>query len=472
MPSLLLGVLAALLIACSTIRVGGAKALIGITVVWTVFCRSIVQLTGQTGLESVDDLLVALSFVYTFLKGQHLAAVPGGSPGRRVPNVLVQVGISLFVLAGVLSSLVNGAGLSSLTLSGAFLALKGMLFLAACSRVSWSRDDLKALEKGINVVAVVVAVAISANLIFPGWWTSTFSSSGEANVRYGMSSLIGPFVHPFDLAFVSGILTIWYLSGLIRARGARTRKIAAILIFSVSLILTFRRKDLIGLGLGVSTLAAVSGWWGAVLLICMGCSLAALLGSNILSSQFAELVSTYGDVQSPAARTALYIGGSSLAHEYFPLGAGFGRFGSRTAAVHYSPEYIRLNLDGIWGLGDGPDNGFFLTDTSWPALLGETGIFGVIGFVIALTGILLSAINVATFSRAEEYAAFGTAAAGVMVFIATESVGAAVFTSPPVYVVLFGMGGVCLAINRDRCKSLSAVTDSAIHTKDEEVCRG
>ena len=63
-----------------------------------------------------------------------------------------------------------------------------------------------------------------------------------------------------------------------------------------------------------------------------------------------------------------------IARDYFPIGTGFGTFGSTYAANHYSPVYY------LYGIADNPVLGEasrqYLTDLFWPILFGETGILG------------------------------------------------------------------------------------------------
>ena len=65
-----------------------------------------------------------------------------------------------------------------------------------------------------------------------------------------------------------------------------------------------------------------------------------------------------------------------IALDYFPIGTGFGTFGSTYAKQYYSPVYM------IYGLADHPELGensrLYLTDQFWPILLGENGVLGTI----------------------------------------------------------------------------------------------
>ena len=76
-----------------------------------------------------------------------------------------------------------------------------------------------------------------------------------------------------------------------------------------------------------------------------------------------------------SARSLLLIGGIAIMKDYFPLGSGFGTFGTQIAATYYSPLYYRYGLNTFKALAE---NGSELTDCYWPAVGAELGIIGII----------------------------------------------------------------------------------------------
>ncbi len=69
------------------------------------------------------------------------------------------------------------------------------------------------------------------------------------------------------------------------------------------------------------------------------------------------------------------------ANRYFPLGSGFGTFGSDVAARNYSKLYYSYGFDKKWGMT--PDDGWFLSDNFWPTPIAQFGwIFGGIYILI------------------------------------------------------------------------------------------
>ena len=81
----------------------------------------------------------------------------------------------------------------------------------------------------------------------------------------------------------------------------------------------------------------------------------------------------------------MYITSLKVFEDYFPLGPGFGTFGTDSAAKFYSPLNYRYGLNSIYGLN--PDDDIkgtsFYSDTFYP-LLAQFGIVGVILFVAFL----------------------------------------------------------------------------------------
>lgn len=64
------------------------------------------------------------------------------------------------------------------------------------------------------------------------------------------------------------------------------------------------------------------------------------------------------------------------AGKYFPLGSGFGTYGSDVAVTNYSKLYNEYGFLNIYGMGFIHTN--FLNDNYWPMIIGQFGIIGTI----------------------------------------------------------------------------------------------
>lgn len=80
-------------------------------------------------------------------------------------------------------------------------------------------------------------------------------------------------------------------------------------------------------------------------------------------------------IDSDGARGLLYRTGVKIANYYFPLGSGFGTYGTDVSRKIYSPLYYTYGLSKKYGLS--PDSPSFITDAHWAAILGETGWIGI-----------------------------------------------------------------------------------------------
>ncbi len=76
------------------------------------------------------------------------------------------------------------------------------------------------------------------------------------------------------------------------------------------------------------------------------------------------------------ARKMLLSTSIKIAQDYFPIGTGFGTFGSDVTKQSYSKIYGIYNIDSIYGLSK--ENSKFLTDNYFPMILAQCGWIGLI----------------------------------------------------------------------------------------------
>ena len=150
-------------------------------------------------------------------------------------------------------------------------------------------------------------------------------------------------------------------------------------------------------------------------------------------------------------RMALYWGSVLVARDHFPLGAGLGRYGSWMSRIVYSDLYHQYGLDGIWGLG--PTDPQFITDTFWPQILGETGLVGLLAYIVFLAALGLRLWRLAR--RRDLPADIAAIVLGTtMLFGETlvETVASAIFNSPSqIYLVMLLVAGtLSLVVEFDR----------------------
>lgn len=116
--------------------------------------------------------------------------------------------------------------------------------------------------------------------------------------------------------------------------------------------------------------------------ILLAVSLGVLLGYNQVKNYFFS--------EKISARSLLLNAGFKIMKDNFPLGVGFGMYGTEAAKTYYSPIYYTYGLSSFWALKEG---GSELTDTFWPAVAAEFGFFGLIFYIIMIFIIFKLIIN-------------------------------------------------------------------------------
>lgn len=120
------------------------------------------------------------------------------------------------------------------------------------------------------------------------------------------------------------------------------------------------------------------------------------------------------DLGGHSARSVILQKSFEVMKDHFPIGTGFGTFGSAEAGKHYSPVYLKYSFNDYWELRDvnnvenslrlihenewylaqyqkNPDfinNPPFMSDHFWPIIFGQAGVLGTIIFLVIL-GLLM-----------------------------------------------------------------------------------
>ncbi|WP_345801557.1 hypothetical protein AAIB33_00205 [Microbacterium sp. AZCO] len=353
---------------------------------------------------------------------------------------------ALFLFTGALGAVLYGTP-ASIALQGATLLAKCFVFAIAVAQVHWSVKDLGSLARAGFILAIVLIVTGLVNLAIPRPWTALLGGSA-VQFTAGIPALIGPFRQPAAFGRMAVIMAASILVYQFFVRSSWYGYVVAFLLAGLSLV-TFRVKSLVGL-LVVSTGLVLRAGRPLLLLVIAGVIPAALalIGPGLFLYVFGDVDLYYGE-GAVSARSRLTAGGFEIAAGHFPLGVGFGRYGSATAADYYSPEYIRLGFQYIYGIGSGLGMGKFLNDTQWPALLGETGWLGTIAFAIG--AILAVRVLFVKVAPNEPSIIRWIRLSGIcwFVLIMLDSVAAPAFSSPPSYLFLFAAPGIIASIRSD-----------------------
>ena len=415
------------------------------------------------GADYVDELVVP---------GLVLIAGLRLRPWRRGMFELVRDGaFAIVVVLALLSSLANGVATSTWLVS-IVLLVKGIAFLHVVLWHEWTTDDVRRALTTVFAFAVpILALGFVEAVVGPPF-RGFFGLAIEADVRGqlpGISSVI-VYVNVFSwfMAFVALFFFAYYLVY------RRFWLLLAGLAFGVAAFLAGRRRAIIGLVVGLVAAAAAQLRLGVarrtLLRLWLPIGGIALALMIVFAPGLYELardtVTDYGaplpDLLDPALptdpwdvayyvpgnpRVLLYTTSALIAADHFPLGAGLGRYGSPLSRGDtFSPLYHEYGLDHIWGLT--PHYDFYITDTFWPHILGEAGVFVLIAYLVYMSALGL-AVWRATRTLTDAFShAFALGALTAFVLALVESAASSMYESSPRIYLLFGAFAVALALAR------------------------
>jgi len=319
--------------------------------------------------------------------GLALATSRRGDPIRRW-----SAWTALFCGIGLLSGMLHGVPLRTLLL-GAFLALKFPLLVLLGLAIPWEPADAERLVRwAVRLGPVLLASGIIL-LVAPDSVRALFTDPSAAEEdffrRGGVQSMQGIFTHPGNFGWAMSLVACYGFACLVQRRKGLGGM--AVVTGAVGILWSLRRKPLIALPIAmvssvvtlrtrrqrvavVGTLAAIGlvGW-------AVGREQLAIVG-RATAAEYLD-----PDTESNLPRVLLYGVGWQIASSGFPLGAGFGRFGSYTSVLDYSPLYDQYGLSTVYGFT--PDDPRYATDAYWPSVVAETGVLGaavLLAMILAL----------------------------------------------------------------------------------------
>ena len=409
-----------------------AFVVVGLTVVALTI---LFERLGGAAAANADEAVVLLSVVaFTtrrVVTEQRVVVPPGTVP------------LLLFLAAGLVSSALNAVPLT-VVLPAALIAMKAALYGFAVAQLHWTHRDLRLLVRAGAVAGGIVIAAGLINLVAPAFWTGL--TLGHAPSFVGpIPALNGAFQHPAAMSRFCALIAVAALAYCLVVRSAAPGLVVTVATTVLS-ILTFEVKSLIGLVAAFVVLAVrFARPAGAAAFLAVAPLVVFLLGPATVGL-IAGTIQTY--VLQDSARLRLTQGAVDIANASVPFGAGFGRWGSSTAASDYSPLYLESGFENVSGLSArSPD---YLNDTQWPGIVGETGWLGAALFALVL---LLALASLARRLGERETTLehwIRLAGVGWMLVLIVESIAAPVFTSTPSYPFLFLAVGIVASIRLDR----------------------
>lgn len=284
-----------------------------------------------------------------------------------------------FAALGLISSATNPVQSAFLIFSDMLVCMKVVIFYFYTRTVLNVRIDSTVLIGKLSRMVKPLVLLFGLLAIHDIAFTPFFK---KADYRYFMYALQLCFGHPTLLAAFSITCAVIIMAGLsiknkkndkcviwaaltlaiLTLRGKAIAATIAIVVMYVTLFVIKKYAKVIGI-LGGVVAALMAGW-----------------------DQFAFYFGAAAQARDDFIRAKLLRDSISLANQFFPIGTGYGSFGSNIAAEHYSPLYVAMGYSGLAG-GSREEN-FALSDSFWPIIIAQFGWIGLLLFVYFLIGLV------------------------------------------------------------------------------------
>lgn len=369
-------------------------------------------------------LVLTIRYFLNFFKGKTYVT-------KEVPICLALIGSIILVglIGNYTAKIQTGFGALFMDVINSF---KCFLMFLSMSSGTYSRKTIeKFLRACVKLIRVLVCFAVPLAML-----NIVMDIGMSYDVRFGIRSFSFIFYHAGTLNMICYIWIVT-LSAALMIEEERKR---TLILIGFTLIVWFSTLRSRGM-----TYAFIYTCLLIVVLVkkelkISGPALVGVAGFAIYIVKD-QMETYFADPTAPRA-VLLYYGGITL-KKYFPIGAGFGSYGSSSAAKYYSKLYFEYGFDHMYGMNY--DDRQFLTDNYWPQIMGQ---FGLIGSILMLATIIM--VLVIIFKRTEHciYLKLGCLIGYMCVILATIAVNS---LANFIAVGLFGLIGLlCSNIVEDK----------------------
>lgn len=287
---------------------------------------------------------------------------------------LMLVFMFIFEVFGIISGFIYKFQGISYMFIDAYTCAKFFIYYL-CARLLTQGKLTKDYFLSINIICKIVAVIFFAlslhEVLFDQWWPNP-------DYRYFAYSVELFFGHPENLAraCITFIFVLAYNYRYCK------HNIYYIIMLTIVMIFTFRTKAIIAVfALYILYIYFVKFRFKSLVPV----GIATVAGASYFG--YDSLNFYYVEIED-SARSILTRDSLLLANQHFPLGTGFGSYGSSMAAQFYSRLYINLGYYRYTAQGMSEENSDFLSDTFWPIVIAQTGWIGTVSFVMALLSMI------------------------------------------------------------------------------------
>lgn len=411
-----------------------------LSIIFILFQDQLMYVTQVQWLSYTDEIII---LVLLFMS---LLIISKEKKVKKISLTII-IGIAIFSAIGMISGYLNSHIGFTNAIAANFLSIKFLILIFAFTTIRLNESTTGFLIKCIVVIADIAIIVAIINMLFPELYLSIFPW-GYTESRLGIIAPSSIFEHPGTYGWFLMITASYYYVKY--STENNKQDLRKFLIYALFAIFSMKAKVMISLMVTVVMGNIISGKSKVnikkIILSLLVVAFIAIIFHDFLIYTYVHYFTAQNGM---TARGALNMNSILIALDYLPLGVGFGKFGSYYAGVNYSEYYYQFGMDNIYGLY--PNNPMYATDTFWPSVIGETGMLGVIVFVICLVKIFKELTK-----KVKLNPNFIVPTWGLLVFLQSlvESIGAPTFNSAPFNVV------IALIVSMSIQYNYSTVTDN------------
>lgn len=349
------------------------KVFLGVIVLFLLIFQAPLQ--DKIGfIQFVDELVSIFCLIYYinyFIKKKH------GIIEKK--EFKITISIVIITIIGILGALLYKYQTNILLIMKDFLSFFKYIFtfLGALYIFKNMSDDYKneLLRTTGNILLFVTYITFIFMII-----NTLYGVSGMTyEIRYGLRAFQFIYEHAGNLNTITTFISIVFIGCIFRF-GSSKYKIGLLLNVLI-LFSTLRSRAWIVAALILLLMYVYyikKEKRNSKLIVVLGIALAFFIAYGQIDAYFIS------SDRSP--RSDLLKGGIQMMSEHFPMGTGFGTYGSNVASENYSVLYSKLGFQNYYGMS--PSNPIFLKDNFWPIVFSQFGFIGVIFYVYLLFNLL------------------------------------------------------------------------------------
>lgn len=404
-----------------------------------LFQDTFVSITNISVFKNIDEIITIISIII-------LIGIIVQRKKIKKNSAILIVLVLLFSIIGIISCYINSEFVFSRVIISNILSIKFFILILSIMNINFNEKTKKYIVDALLFFSKIVMIFAIFNFVFPVEYAKIFEF---AKVRYRMNlpTVYSLFTTPQKYGWFMLFIAIYHYSNYNITKSKK--ELYNFVITAIFSMLSLRTKCIIGL---IAILIYDNIINKRISIKRLSISLISIF---ILCVTFKDAIyNTYTlyftESEGTSARQVLNNNGIRILKEYFPLGVGFGKYGTWYAKIYYSEYYYKYRMSDIYGLR--PENSMYACDTFWPSIYGETGVLGTIIYLMCLLYIMKNlCIKRKNISTEESTMKKILINMSILTFIQSicESFGEPSFYSAPQYIFLAIVIGMALD-NREK----------------------